>query len=130
MNVASIINNREFSGGICTKRYNKNRFMAFTPTDLEQFFNKLVITKQAEIEQECKNFVFYFICDADWENYTETMEYSVEQVYLTKKEDEFQAFLWLMDSLNESDTDEDGNPDYLFNFDLLKEILWNRVLNK
>ena len=27
-------------------------------------------------------------------------------------------------------TDEDGNPDYLFNFDLLKEILWNRVLNK
>ena len=115
MNVASIINNREFSGGIC---------------ELEQFFNKLVITKQAEIEQECKNFVFYFINDADWENYTETMEYSVEQVYLTKKEDEFQAFLWLMDSLNESDTDEDGNPDYLFNFDLLKEILWNRVLNK
>lgn len=130
MNVASIINNREFSGGICTKRYNKNQFMTFTPTELEQFFNKLVITKQAEIEQECKNFVFYFICDADWENYTETMEYSVEQVYLTKKEDEFQAFLWLMDSLNESDTDEDGNPDYLFNFDLLKEILWNRVLNK
>lgn len=130
MNVASIINNREFSEGICTKRYDKNQFMAFTPTELEQFFNKLVITKQAEIEQECKNFVFYFISDADWEHYTETMEYSVEQVYLTKKEDEFQAFLWLIDSLYESDTDEDGNPDYLFNFDLLKEILWNRVLNK
>ena len=130
MNVASIINNREFSDGVCTKRYNKNQFMAFTPTELEHFFNKLVITKQSDIEQECKNFVFYFINDADWERYTETMEYSVERVYLTKKEDEFQAFLWLMDSLNESDTDEDGNPDYLFNFDLLKEILWNRVLNK